>query len=104
MDADAMERFNEQIQSSFEGIGAEVIKRDGKATIVAPIKNSPAEKAGLRPNDQILKVDNEDLEGLDLNEAFEKIRGEKGSKVVLLIKRQGTSEPFEVTITRDEIP
>lgn len=104
MNADAMERFNEQIQSSFEGIGAEVSKIDGKVTIVAPIKNSPAEKAGLRPNDQILKVDNEDLEGLDLNEAVEKIRGEKGSKVVLLIQRQGTSEPFEVTITRDEIP
>lgn len=104
MNADAMERFNEQIQSSFEGIGAEVSKVDGKVTIVAPIKNSPAEKAGLRPNDQILKVDDEDLEGLDLNEAVEKIRGEKGSKVVLLIQRQGTSEPFEVTITRDEIP
>lgn len=104
MNADAMERFNEQIQSSFEGIGAEVSKIDGKVTIVAPIKNSPAEKAGLRPNDQILKVDDEDLEGLDLNEAVEKIRGEKGSKVVLLIQRQGTSEPFEVTITRDEIP
>ena len=104
MNADAMERFNEQIQSSFEGIGAEVSMVDGKVTIVAPIKNSPAEKAGLRPNDQILKVDDEDLEGLDLNEAVEKIRGEKGSKVVLLIQRQGTSEPFEVTITRDEIP
>ena len=104
MNADAMERFNEQIQSSFEGIGAEVSMVDGKVTIVAPIKNSPAEKAGLRSNDQILKVDDEDLEGLDLNEAVEKIRGEKGSKVVLLIQRQGTSEPFEVTITRDEIP
>lgn len=104
MNAEAMERFNEQIQSSFQGIGAEVSMVDGKVTIVAPIKNSPAEKAGLRPNDQILKVDDEDLEGLDLNEAVEKIRGEKGSEVVLTVQRQGTSEPFEVTIVRDEIP
>lgn len=104
MNEEAMKRFNEQIQSSFEGIGAEVSMIDGKVTIIAPIKGSPAEKAGLRPNDQILKVDNESLEGLDIHEAVEKIRGEKGTEVVLLVQRQGASEPFEVTIVRDEIP
>lgn len=104
MNSEAMERFNEQIESSFQGIGAEVSMVDGKVTIIAPIKNSPAEKAGLRPNDQILKVDDELLEGLDLNEAVEKIRGEKGSEVVLLVERQGTEEPFEVELVRDDIP
>lgn len=104
MNEEAMERFHEQIQSSFQGIGAEVSLIDDKVTIVSPIKDSPAEKAGLRANDQILKVDDESLEGLDLNEAVEKIRGEKGSEVVLLIERQGASKPFEVTVVRDDIP
>src|SRR5690625_450640 len=104
MNADAMKRFNEQIESSFQGIGAEVSMVEGKVTIVAPIKDSPAEKAGLRPNDQILKVDNESLDGLDLNEAVEKIRGEKGSEVVLHVQRKGSSQPFELTIVRDDIP
>src|SRR5690625_163719 len=104
MNHEAMERFKEQIQSSFQGIGAEVSMVDGKVTIVAPIKDSPAEKAGLRPNDQILQVDGEELDGLDLNEAVEKIRGEKGSEVVLLVQRKGASNPFEVTIVRDDIP
>src|SRR5699024_3275196 len=57
-----------------------------------------------RPNDQILQVDEEGLEGMDLNEAVEKIRGEKGSEVVLLVQRKGASKPFEVAITRDDIP
>src|SRR5690625_4534957 len=104
MNAEAMDRFNEQIESSFQGIGAEVSMEEGKVTIIAPIKNSPAEKAGLRPNDQILKVDDELLEGLDLNEAVEKIRGEKGSEVVLLVQRKGSSKPFKVEIVRDDIP
>ncbi|MGM8212568.1 S41 family peptidase [Virgibacillus sp. W0430] len=104
MDVEAMERFNEQIESSFQGIGAEVSMVEDKVTIVAPIKDSPAEAAGLRPNDQILSVDQEKLEGYDLNEAVEKIRGEKGSEVVLEIQRAGVSEPFEVTIVRDDIP
>ncbi|HLS22521.1 MAG TPA: S41 family peptidase [Pseudogracilibacillus sp.] len=104
MNEEAMKRFNEQIESSFQGIGAEVSMVDDTVTIIAPIKDSPAEKAGLRSNDQILKVDGEPLDGLDLNEAVEKIRGEKGTEVVLLIKRQGASEPFEVTVVRDDIP
>src|SRR5699024_4681984 len=104
MNEEAMSRFFEQIQSSFQGIGAEVSLIDDTVTIISPIKDSPAEKAGLRSNDQILKVDDESLEGLDLNEAVEKIRGEKGSEVVLLIQRQGANEPFEVTVVRDDIP
>lgn len=104
MDAEMTARFTEQIESSFEGIGAEVSMVNGKVTIVAPIKDSPAEAAGLRPNDQILKIDHESIEGLDLNEAVEKIRGERGTEVVLEIERPGASETFEITLVRDEIP
>lgn len=104
MDEEMNDRFMEQIESSFEGIGAEVSMVDGKVTIVSPIKDSPAEEAGLRTNDQIILIDDESIDGLDLNEAVEIIRGEKGSEVVLSIQRPGVSEPFEVSITRDEIP
>src|SRR5699024_12139796 len=78
--------------------------KEGQLTIISPIKDSPAEKAGLRPNDQILQVDDQKLENMDLNEAVEHIRGEKGSEGDLLIQRTGASDPFEVTLTRDEIP
>lgn len=104
MNAEVTAKFNEQISASFQGIGAEVSMVDGVLTVVAPIKDSPAEKAGLRPNDQILQVDHETIEGLDLHEAVDRIRGEKGSEVSLLVQREGSSKPFEVTIVRDEIP
>lgn len=104
LDLESMEEFNEQIESSFEGIGAEVSLVNGVVTIVSPIKDSPAEKAGLRPNDQVLSVDGESLEGLNLNEAVSKIRGEKDSEVTLEILRSTSSESFEVVIIRDKIP
>lgn len=104
MNVEAMKRFEESINSSFQGIGAEVTLRDEKITIVSPIKDSPAEKAGLRPNDIVLEVDGESLEGYDLHEAVDQIRGEKGTEVTLLIERAGADKPFDVTLTRDDIP
>ncbi len=104
MDQETMDQFNEQIESSFEGIGAEVSMVDGKVTIVAPIKDSPAEQAGLKPNDQILKVDDESIEGLDLYDAVSKIRGEQGSEVTLEIQRPGATNTIKIELTRDDIP
>jgi carboxyl-terminal processing protease len=104
MDKDTAKQFNDTLQSSFEGIGAEVSTVDGKIMIVSPFKNSPAEKAGLKPNDQILKVDGESIEGLDLYEATLKIRGKKGTAVELEIERKGLREPLRVKVVRDEIP
>ncbi|EDL64603.1 S41 family peptidase [Bacillus sp. SG-1] len=104
MDAKTASQFNDSLGSSFEGIGAEVTVMDGKLLIVAPFKDSPAEKAGLRPNDQILKVDGESITGLDLYEATLKIRGEKGSSVELEIVREGLKNPIKVSVKRDEIP
>ncbi|WP_102028670.1 S41 family peptidase [Salirhabdus sp. Marseille-P4669] len=104
MDLETVEQFNDSIESSFEGIGAEVNMEDGVVTIVAPIKGSPAEDAGLMPKDQILQVDGESLEGYDLYEAVSKIRGEKGSTVTLQIRRPGVDQLLEVDVVRDEIP
>ncbi|WP_079478188.1 S41 family peptidase [Halobacillus salinus] len=104
MDKETMKQFNQTIESSFQGIGAEVSMVNDKVTIVAPIKGSPAEEAGLKPNDQILKVDGDSVEGLDLYEAVLKIRGEKGTEVTLQVSRPGVSEPLSIDIVRDDIP
>ena len=94
MNKEIAKQFNEALESSFEGIGAEVSMVDGKIVIVAPFKDSPAEKAGIKPNDQILKVDDESVEGLDLYETTIKIRGKKGTTVKLELMRQGLKDPI----------
>ncbi|MEK4012151.1 S41 family peptidase [Peribacillus sp. FSL M8-0224] len=104
MDKKEASSFRESISSSFEGIGAEIQEQDGKIMVVSPIKGSPAEKAGVKPNDIILSVDGKSVEGLTSSEAVLKIRGEKGTKVDLSISRAGESEPIELTIKRDTIP
>ena len=104
MDKDTATQFTQSLDSSFEGIGAEVSMVDGKVTIVAPFKDSPAEKAGLKPNDQILTIDGNSIEGLDLYDAVLKIRGEKGSTVSLSVMRPGVTEMLTIEVVRDEIP
>ncbi|MEW5595989.1 S41 family peptidase [Peribacillus frigoritolerans] len=104
MDKKEASSFHESISSSFEGIGAEIQEQDGQIMVVSPIKGSPAEKAGVKPNDIILSVDGKSVEGLSSSEAVLKIRGEKGTKVNLSISRAGESEPIELTIKRDTIP
>lgn len=104
MDQSTAKQFMDSLDSHFQGIGAEVSMTNGKVTIVAPFRDSPAEKAGLRPNDQIIKIDGETIEGLSLHEAVLKIRGEKGTVVNLTIERPGVTEPIELAVTRDDIP
>ena len=104
MDQETAKQFNDMLDSSFEGIGAEVSMVDGKTIIVAPFKDSPAEKAGIKPNDQILSVDGIRVDGLDLYETTLKIRGKKGTTVELEIMRQGLKDPIKITVKRDEIP
>lgn len=104
MNEEEASQFLEGISSSFQGIGAEVQEQNGYITVVSPIKNSPAEKAGIMPNDKILAVDGESIQGFSSSEAVMLIRGEKGTEVTLTVQRGEQSEPLEVTIVRDEIP
>jgi carboxyl-terminal processing protease len=104
MNQDEAAQFEESISSSFQGIGAEIQERNGFITVVSPIKNSPAEKAGILPNDQIIAVDDESIQGMSASEAVLLIRGEKGTSVSLTIQRGEMSDPMEITIVRDEIP
>ncbi|QBP41179.1 lmo1851 family serine protease [Paenisporosarcina antarctica] len=104
MNQDEASQFKESISSSFQGIGAEIQERNGVISVVSPIKNSPAEKAGILTNDSITAVDGEDIIGMSASEAVLLIRGEKGTSVTLTIQRGEQSDPMEITIVRDEIP
>ncbi|MDT8858751.1 S41 family peptidase [Alkalihalobacillus sp. MEB130] len=104
MDQETATQFVESLGSHFEGIGAEVSMTDGTVTIVAPFRESPAEKAGLQPNDKIIEIDGNSIDGLSLYEAVLQIRGEKGTTVNLTIERAGQTERFEVPVERGLIP
>lgn len=104
MDEETAKQFMQDLGPHFDGIGAEVTIMNGRVTIVAPFRDSPAEKAGLRPNDQIIKIDGEDIEGLSLYEAVLKIRGERGTVVNLTIFREGVTDLVDIPVTRDKIP
>jgi carboxyl-terminal processing protease len=104
MNQEEAAQFTQGISSSFQGIGAEIQERNGFINIVSPIKNSPAEKAGLKSGDKIMEVDGESIQGLSASEAVMLIRGEKGTEVTLTIQRGEMAEPLEVKIVRDEIP
>ncbi|HLR88763.1 MAG TPA: S41 family peptidase [Atopostipes sp.] len=94
--------FEEDVSGSFQGIGAEVMKDGEFVRIVSPIANSPAEAAGLQPNDLIVEVDGESVAELTINEAVALIRGPEGSEVELLIQR-GDNQ-FTISVTRATIP
>ncbi|WP_269051494.1 S41 family peptidase [Sporosarcina sp. G11-34] len=85
------------------GIGAEITRTNGKFVIVAPVKSSPAEKAGLRPYDELVRIDGERLEGDTLKEVVGRIRGKKGTTVAMTIFRPDLGEHLELTVTREVI-
>lgn len=103
MDPEMSDEFEEEIEGTFDGIGAEIGIKNELLTIIAPLQSSPAEKAGIKAKDIVLKIDDEETFDMTLIEAVSKIRGEKGSKVKLLISRDEFDEPKEFEIVRDQI-
>lgn len=95
--------FKQGLAGKFEGIGAELGIKDKQIVVVAPLDGSPAQKAGLRSGDAILKVNNQLTFGWTLNQAVEKIRGPKGTDVTLSVVHKGENKPVDIKITRDTI-
>ncbi len=96
-------RFFTELEGKFEGIGAHISIEEGYLVIIAPLDSSPAQKAGLIAGDFILAIDGVDTQGMSIEEAVDRIRGEKGTSVVLNIYREGFDEPQDFTIVRDTI-
>jgi len=100
LSADEQKNLEEELSGTFEGIGAELVEKNGQVTIVAPLSSTPAEAAGLKPNDVIINVDDRSTENMSVEQVVKIIRGPKDSTVKLTIWRQGEEGSLELTITR----
>ncbi len=92
-----------ETKGEFGGLGIEVTMENGLVKVIAPIDDTPASRAGMRPNDLISELDGKPVLGLTLSEAVDLMRGEKGKPITLTVLREGEKEPLEITIIRDTI-
>jgi len=103
MEPKLAKEFSDDLAGTFEGIGAEIGKKNDVITIIAPLAEMPAEKAGLKSGDKIYAIDGKTTAGLSVDEAVSKIRGAKGTEVTLSIYREGFEKPRDFKITRQII-
>ncbi len=103
LDPQMTEEFSHELSGQFEGIGAEIGIKSKQLSVIAPLPNTPAEKAGLKPGDQIIKIDEHETANLSIDAAVALIRGKKGTKVSLTIVRPPDQKEQVVEITRDSI-
>jgi len=96
--------MQEETKGRFEGLGIEITSKEGVLTVVSPIEDTPAFRAGIQAGDQILKIDGESTKNLTLMDSVKRLRGPRGTKVTITIMREGLSKPREFTLTRDVIP
>jgi carboxyl-terminal processing protease len=96
-------KFKEEISGSFGGVGMEVGKRDGVLTVIAPLPDTPADRAGIKAGDKIVSVDSTPTAEMSIEEAVTLIRGPRGSKVILTLSRKGQDGTFDVEVIRSKI-
>jgi carboxyl-terminal processing protease len=100
MDAKGFADMQIQTRGQFGGLGLEVTMEDGLVKVISPIDDTPAQKAGIKTGDYIAAIDGVPIQGMQLNDAIEKMRGPEGTKVSLTVLRQGAKKPFDVALTR----
>ncbi|MFW5910537.1 MAG: S41 family peptidase [Thiohalospira sp.] len=100
LDADDFQKLQEGTQGEFGGLGIEVTMEDGQVKVIAPIDDTPAERAGVQAGDLIVRIDSKPVKEMSLGEAVDKMRGEPGSEIELSILREGRDQPLEITIER----
>ncbi len=103
LNPEGSKEFNDELNGKFEGIGAEIGMRNDILTIISPLQDSPAEKAGLKSLDKIMEIDGINTIGMSLDQAVNLIRGDKGTEVILTIARDGVNEFKKITVIRDTI-
>jgi len=100
LDAEGFKDLQVGTQGEFGGLGIEVGMEDGLVKVVSPIEDTPAFKAGVKPGDLIVKLDDTPVKGMSLNDAVKRMRGKPGSKIKLIIARKGVDKPIVLTLTR----
>jgi len=100
---DDYKSLTEQTSGNYAGLGIQIDVRDGWITVVAPLPETPAERAGIETGDQIIEVDGKSTEGWKNDEAVKALRGDPGSKVVITIRRAGITDPIKYRLTRAQI-
>ena len=103
MRAPAYRELKEEMDGRFGGIGVQVERRDGRVTVIAPIADTPGERAGIQRGDQIVKVDGESIEKLGMDGVVDRLRGRPGTKVVVTLFRPSNKQTLDVRITREVI-
>lgn len=103
LDKESFLSLQEATHGEFGGIGIEVSQENGLLKVIAPIDDTPAQKAGIQAGDIILQIDDKNLKGLSMNDSIDLMRGEKGSPVTLTILRESEKKPLEITLKRDII-
>src|ERR1051326_5219603 len=100
LDQEAFKELQVGTQGQFGGLGIEVGMEDGFVKVISPIEDTPAFKAGIKPNDLIIKLDETPVKGMSLNDAVKRMRGKPNTSITLTISRKGESAPIVVTLTR----
>ncbi|GIV17667.1 MAG: peptidase [Armatimonadota bacterium] len=103
MDPNEYRSMQEDTRGDFFGIGAQLQEKDGQVVIYRPIEGSPADKAGVKAGDVIIEVDRKPIAGMRVDDVVKKIRGPRGTKVELTIRRKGEAKPLHIAIVRDLI-
>src|SRR3954463_3594362 len=103
LDQEAFKELQVGTQGQFGGLGIEVGMEDGFVKVISPIEDTPAFKAGVKPNDLIIKLDDTPVKGMTLNDAVKRMRGKPKTQITLTITRKGEAAPIVITLTRDVI-
>ncbi len=103
VDPEALAEENMEIEGEYGGLGIYMATRDGRTTVIAPIEDTPADRAGIKPLDEIIKVDDKNVIGMESNEIVKMLRGEPGTSVTLHIRRKDESKLIPVEIVREII-
>lgn len=104
MPPDMYKEMQAETRGRFDGIGIEITLKENVLTVVSPIEDTPAFKAGILANDQIIKIEGEPTKNLPLQESVKRLRGPRGTKVTITIMREGFTTPRDFTLVRDIIP
>jgi carboxyl-terminal processing protease len=103
LDKDGLAELDEDTTGQYGGLGIEVLEVDGTLKIIAPIDDTPASRAGIKPGDTIIKIDDKPIDSENIDEGFKKLRGDPGSKIKLTVVHEKSDKPIDLDLVRERI-